>query len=166
MKARLALVGCLLAIAGCGAQSESVTTVAAAPTPSPVVSASPSPQPSPSPSPSPTYRPVPPTAPGPHFRTPQAAMRYLARAWNRHDTASLKHVTDPSARSALEDMRTEATNLRLSYCVKQQAGDYECFFKHDFPAGYKGKERRGVAQFVVGPALRPGWYMTVFESCG
>jgi hypothetical protein len=160
MKARLALLGCLLAVAGCGAQSESVTTVAAAPTPSPVVSASPTP------SPSPSHRPVPPTAPGPHFRTPQAAMRYLARAWNRHDTAALKHVTDPSARYELEQMRTEAVNLRLNYCVKQKAGDYECFFKHDFPKGYKGKERRGVAQFVVGPALRPGWYMTVFESCG
>src|SRR3954470_9303964 len=141
MKAQLALLGCLLAVTGCGA--ESATTVATAPTASPAVTVTPTPEPSPSASP--THRPVPPTAPGPHFRTPQAAMRYLARAWNRHDLASLRHVTDPMARDALEAMRSEAVNLRLSYCVKQKAGDYECYFKHDFPVGYTGKERRGIA---------------------
>ncbi|MDT7538807.1 MAG: hypothetical protein QOI82_2392 [Actinomycetota bacterium] len=161
MKARLLLLVCLLA-AGCGGGSGTVTTVAAPPSPSASVAATPSE----SPSRLPTSSPIPPTAPGPHFRTPQAAMRYLARAWNQHDEAALRHVTDPSARSALEDMRTEAVNLRLSYCVRQKAGDYECFFRHDFPKGYTGKERRGIAQFVVGPATRPGWYMTVLESCG
>jgi hypothetical protein len=94
-------------------------------------------------------------------------MRYLADAWNRNDVAALKHVTDPSARYELDAMHSEATNLRLDRCeFQKQRGDYECFFKHDFPKGYTGTERRGVAQFTVGPARRPGWYMTVFESCG
>jgi hypothetical protein len=30
-----------------------------------------------------------------HFATPQAAMRYLAAAYNRNDLAALKHVTTP-----------------------------------------------------------------------
>jgi hypothetical protein len=159
MKARLALLGCLLAATACGGQSASVTTVAAQPSPSPSVS--------PSPSPSPAASPVPPKQPGPHFATPEAAMRYLATAWNRMDMTALKHVTDPNARRLLIDMYREAAALKLDHCTARKGlGDFECFFTHGFPKGYKSKSPVGTAEFTVGPADRPGWYMTVFVDCG
>ncbi len=126
------------------------------------------------------------TAASPHFDTPEAAMRYLADAWNRGDLVSLKHVTDPSARQQLDDMHKVAVNLRLNHCEKNPGGDYTCFFDHDYPAhasttmGMGSADMTGMgsdvptdggvapgghAVFLVGPADTPGWYMTVFESC-
>jgi hypothetical protein len=106
--------------------------------------------------------------PPPHFDTPEAAMRYLALAWNNNDLVSLRHVTDPSARSQLLSMHSEAVNLRLDHCTKRPQGDYLCTFSHDYPPGTSTTIAGGVgrAEFVVGPALTPGWYMTVFQSCG
>ena len=106
------------------------------------------------------------TAPLP-FATPEAAMRYLASAFNRGDTADLRRVTTPSARQALQEMHGEAVNLRLGRCTHQPAGDYLCSFVHDYPrALHKPRTARGAATFTVGPADKPGWYMTVLESCG
>jgi hypothetical protein len=94
-------------------------------------------------------------------------MRYLASAWNRRDLVSLKHFTDPNARAELDAMHSEATNLKLDRCEENKArGDYECFFTHDYPASYKTTKKSGTAEFTVGPADRPGWYMTVFVDCG
>ena len=121
----------------------------------------------PSDAPIPTYTPKPPALRGPHFDSPEAAMRYLATAWNRHDLVSLKHVTDPEARGALEAMRSEATDLKLDHCTYSKARrDYECYFTHGFPKGYKTTSTVGTAEFTVGPADRPGWYMTYFVDCG
>jgi hypothetical protein len=101
------------------------------------------------------------------FATPEAAMRYLAVAYNTHDAAALRTVTTPSARDALEAMRSEAVNLQLRRCAKQPAGDYQCDFTHDYPAAlHKSRSAHGAATFTVGPAVKPGWYMTVLESCG
>ena len=159
-KARLLVLSCLLA-AACGGQSASVTTVAAAPSPSSFAATSASP------SPLVTSSPLPPKQPGPHFATPEAAMRYLASAWNRMDMTSLKHVTDPNARQLLIDMYREAAHLRLDHCSPRKGmGDFECYFTHGFPKGYKSKSPVGTAEFTVGPADRPGWYMTVFVACG
>jgi hypothetical protein len=103
----------------------------------------------------------------PHFDTPQAAMIYLASAWNARDAAALGHVTTPAARVQLDAMRSGAVNLRLDHCDRQIAGDYLCYFKHDFPTGkLSGPAGAGAAIFLVAPALRPGWYMTVLETCG
>jgi len=103
----------------------------------------------------------------PPFATPQAAMRYLARAYNTHDMVALRHVTTPSARQALLDMRVEAVNLRLDGCERQPAGDYLCTFTHDYPrAMHRKPTEHGASTFLVAPALRPGWYMTVLEGCG
>ena len=117
----------------------------------------------------PTSKPTPP-ATGPHFATPEAAMTYLADAWNRNDITSLKHVTDPAAREQLQAMHFEATNLKLDHCTfSKSRGDYECFFTHGFPKGYKPDVKgatQGSAEFTVGPADRPGWYMTYFIGCG
>ena len=99
-------------------------------------------------------------------------MRYLAAAWNANDLADLNHVTDPGARAELNGMHSEATRLALDHCVKQPAGDYDCFFTHEFPnAKVQHREDKdgdgiGHAEFLVGPADRPGWYMTVFVDCG
>jgi hypothetical protein len=165
MRLQVALVACALA-AACGGQSGSVSTVAD-PTVSPSPSVSPPPSESPSPSPLPTNSPIPPKASGPHFDTPEAAMRYLATAWNAMDMTSLKHVTDPNARQLLIDMYREAADLKLDHCTFTKArGDYECFFTHGFPKGYKSKGPVGTAEFTVGPADRPGWYMTYFVDCG
>ena len=154
MKARRALL-CLLLASACGGNGSSTLGASVA---------------TPSPSPSAVARtgsPVPPTQAGPHFATPEAAMRYLASAWNRNDIVELKHVTDPNARSELLAMHSEATNLSLDRCTFTKArGDYECFFNHDFPKGYKSKGPHGTAEFTVGPARRPGWYMTYFIDCG
>lgn len=108
----------------------------------------------------------------PHFDTPDAAMRYLAAAWNANDLVKLKHVTDPSARDQLNAMHGVAINLRLDHCdFNDGRGDYTCHFDHDFPPhasttmAIDHANAPGEAVFVVGPADTPGWYMTVFESC-
>ena len=115
---------------------------------------------------------VPPASAAPSlfpFATPQAAMRYLADAYNHNDTTRLRKVTTPLARQALDQMRAEAVNLRLVGCDSQPAGDYLCHFAHDYPASLPLSQRDGTtghAEFLVGPATKQGWYMTVFESCG
>jgi len=105
------------------------------------------------------------TPAGPHFATPQAAMRYLAAAYNRHDKVALWYVTTPDGRNALEQMRSEAINLRLRSCTKNPPGDYTCIFDHDYPSSMH-KAGHGTATFIAGPARDRGWYMTVFEGCG
>jgi hypothetical protein len=155
----------LLALAtACGAPGSSTsataTSAATAATPVPTATALP---------PVPTSTPTPPTG-GPHFDTPEAAMTYLADAWNRNDIVSLKHVTDPAARRQLVDMYSEARDLKLDHCTfTKSRGDYECFFLHGFPKDYKPEvpgATVGTAEFTVGPADKPGWYMTFFVDCG
>jgi hypothetical protein len=99
----------------------------------------------------------------PWFRTPQAAMRYLAAAYSRHDDKALAQVTTPDARSALLAMRGYAPTLWLKSCTRLPAGDYDCTFGHSVA---KTGKRDGYALFRVGPAIRHGWYMTVLEDCG
>jgi hypothetical protein len=114
-----------------------------------------------------------PRPPGVWFATPQAAMRYLAGAYNRNDAAALKKVTTPDARAALQSMRQEATNLHLTRCTRQPRGDYVCAFSHDYPPGAGPHDhgddhahRGGSATFLAAPATKQGWYMTVLIACG
>jgi hypothetical protein len=154
------LVGCgaalLLLAAGCGTSRGTGFSAEAHPvTVTTTVSA-----------PSTTVPPASSTPPGPpHFATPEAAMVYLAAAWNRGDLTALNHVTNPAARAQLNAMHGEAVNLRLLSCTKRVQGDYDCEFAHDYPNG-SGPAGAGRAEFLVGPASTPGWYMTVYESCG
>jgi hypothetical protein len=105
-------------------------------------------------------------APRLHFATPQAAMRYLAVAYNRNDLAALKHVTTPEARNNLLFMRPNADNLQLVGCTANPGrGDYLCGFTHGFPAA-KHHAGTGQAHFTAAPADRFGWYMTVLNDCG
>ena len=101
---------------------------------------------------------------GPHFDTPQAAMTYLAEAYNAGDLTALHHVTEPRAFSRLMSMRSDAFNLRLKYCTPNPRGDFTCYFRHDFPAS-EHKTGHGQAVFIAAPALNPGWYMYQFQSC-
>jgi hypothetical protein len=101
----------------------------------------------------------------PHFGTPQAAMRYLAHAYNRHDSAALHYVTNPSSFKALMAMRSEAVDLQFKSCTPTGHGDYNCVFRHRYPkrlhdSGY------GQSDFIAAPAINPGWYMYLFEDCG
>jgi hypothetical protein len=110
------------------------------------------------------------TSPSPHFDTPEAMMSYLATAWNHDDLDALCHVTNPNARTLLNEMHSEAVNLRLNHC-ERQAGSigrtYVCFLDHDYPTSMRKLHLgHGHAVFDAAPADRPGWYMTVFESCG
>ena len=88
-------LACLVLLAGCGGTTVSLAQPSAAPT-----TAAPSPTPTPSATPS-----------VPYFHSPEAAMQYLASAWNRRDLVELKHVTTPIARELLEVMREEAVDL-------------------------------------------------------
>lgn len=102
---------------------------------------------------------------GPHFDTPQAAMAYLASAYNSDNTTALHAVTEPRAFRALMGMRSEAVNLRLTRCTPNPRGDYTCYFWHDYPASLH-KSGHGAAEFIAAPALNPGWYMYQFSGCG
>jgi len=109
-----------------------------------------------------------PTCPGGptvHFDTPEAAMSYLAAAWNRNDLAALCQVTNPNARFELNDMHREAVNLRLKSCDQFKVGYYNCTFIHDYPPRMH-KSGTGRAWLVAAAADNPGWYMTIYEGCG
>jgi hypothetical protein len=100
----------------------------------------------------------------PHFDTPQAAMIYLAHAYNAWDVTALHYVTEPRAFARLMDMRSDAFSLRLKYCTPNPRGDFTCYFRHDFPVS-EHKTGYGQAVFIAAPALTPGWYMYQFQSC-
>jgi hypothetical protein len=103
---------------------------------------------------------------GPHFRTPQAAMRYLAAAYNRHDTAAMHAVTTPRAYKSLTQMWSPAVNLRLVSCTADPGrGDFVCTFRHDYPRKLH-KKGHGASAFLVAPAINPGWYMYTLLDCG
>ena len=182
MRAKFAATVLLLgaaATAGCAAVRPTARLAAndggvrAAPAPS----ASPTSNPSGSSTPAPRSRdsdvpaqPVAlPSCPGtgrsPHFTTPEAAMRYLAAAWNANNLDEVCHVSNPNARFLLNDMHREAVNLRLSHCKSAGVGAYVCYFDHDYPARMH-RTGHGHAVFDVAAADTPGWYMTVFEGCG
>ena len=101
----------------------------------------------------------------PHFDTPEAAMTYLASAWNRDDLADLCQVTNPNARVLLLGMHQEAVHLRLAHCARVDVGHYSCEFDHDYP---KKMHKKGIghATLDVASADIPGWYMTVYAGCG
>ncbi|HEX8863029.1 MAG TPA: hypothetical protein VGC06_28825, partial [Actinomycetes bacterium] len=106
-----------------------------------------------------------PAAPRLFFDTPQAAMRYLADAYNRNDLLALRHVTTPVARVNLVAMRRTATNLELVGCTANAGrGDYSCSFTHDYPPKLH-QTGLGHAHFTAAPADAHGWYMTVLEDC-
>jgi hypothetical protein len=101
----------------------------------------------------------------PHFATPGASMRYLARAWNRDDLDALCHVTDPEGRAMLRDMHSEAIHLRFGHCDSLGVGQYSCTFRHDYPR-HLHASGHGRAFVMVAAARTPGWFMSGFVGCG
>src|SRR5215813_3442518 len=78
-----------------------------------------------------------------------AAGRYLALAYNRHDTTALRGILESNSYPAVGQMRSEAVNLRLVSC--QHSSDpavYGCLFQHDYPAGAH-KPGKGLADFDI-----------------
>jgi hypothetical protein len=101
---------------------------------------------------------------GPHFATPQAAMAYLAAAYNSDDTAALHAVTNAQSFTSLQSMRTTDTNLRLTSCRPTGHGDDECTFRYTYVG--EGQHAARNAMVTAAPALNPGWYMYRFiEGC-
>lgn len=109
----------------------------------------------------------------PHFATPDAAMAYLAKAWNEGNVQELDYVTDPAGRDQMNSMAAQMVNLQFKSCTENPAGDYTCYFMHNIapnvtgttypnPDGYPP----GEAVFTVAPAATPGWYLTEVEHCG
>jgi hypothetical protein len=146
-----------VAITGCS--THSTTDPSAAPIPPVTTDGRIYPPPRPSPTPVPAPRQL-------HFATPQAAMHYLASAYNRNDLTALKHVTTPEARNNLLFMRANADNLQLVGCTLNAGrGDYLCGFTHGFPAATH-QAGTGHAHFTAAPADKVGWYMTVLNDCG
>lgn len=171
------VVGLTIAIAGCGGSharphtSDSIVTDDAATVPAAVPASDLTPSPTESPDVDaqvvrpPVKQPRCPGGPSVHFDTPEAAMTYLASAWNRNDLAALCQVTNPNARFLLNDMHKEAVNLRLIRCRNTGVGTYQCTFKHDYPQKMH-KKGTGRTWLDVGAADNPGYYMTVFAGCG
>jgi hypothetical protein len=106
-------------------------------------------------------RPVSRIAPTGRWRTPEAAMRHLARAYNARDVEALKDVTTPGARNELLGMRATYGDLRLTTCYADSGG-FVCNFTH----AIKGSTERGGASIAVMPAAKQGWYARGLLGCG
>jgi hypothetical protein len=107
---------------------------------------------------------TPPAYTGPDFTTPQAAMAYLAAAYNSDDTTAMHAVTTPQAFTALLAMHPSDVNLQLGSCTARAQGDYICNFRYTYAyttaSGQDSQTRSAMA--IVAPALNPGWYMDKF----
>jgi hypothetical protein len=100
-----------------------------------------------------------------HFDSPQAAMTYLAAAWNHNDLAGICQVTNPNSRALLNDMHREALNLQLKKCERMDVGLYACTFTHDYPKHLHAKGH-GKTWLEVAAAQNPGWYLLDYVGCG
>jgi hypothetical protein len=100
----------------------------------------------------------------PYFSTPDAAMTYLAAAYNHDDVAALHYVTTPAAFQNLKAARSYMVSLRLRYCHATGRGDYDCYFSGDYP---KHLHMKGhiAAQYIAAPALTQGWYLYYYQGC-
>jgi hypothetical protein len=151
---------------GTGARPRQATAVAPS-TPAPVPSAS-RPVPTATPttgsmgSASPTDSPARAYA-GRHFTTAQAAMTYLAAAYNSDNTTAMHAVTDAQAFTSLQTMRSSDAALRLVSCTPRPQGDYVCTVRYRGP-GSTSTSEHDVAMLIAAPALNPGWYMYRFIS--
>jgi hypothetical protein len=126
--------------------------------PSPAASLAPAAPPAPAGSPAPAAN------TGPHFATPQAAMAYLATAYNSDDVAALHAVTNAQSFTSLQSMRTTDVDLKLTSCRPTGHGDDECTFRYTYVG--EGQHAARNAMVTAAPALNPGWYMYRFiEGC-
>jgi predicted lipid-binding transport protein (Tim44 family) len=99
------------------------------------------------------------------YRTVAAAMRALARVYNRHDVTALRSMANPSAVQGLEQMRREAVDLRLVSCRTVAGFGLMCSFSHGFPATLH-RSGRGTASMQPGYDAKHGWYLAGSVECG
>jgi hypothetical protein len=104
------------------------------------------------------------TPPSLYFSTPQAAMTYLAAAYNSDNVADLHYVTTPAAFANLMAIRSDMIHLRLRYCSATGRGDYDCYFSGDYPKHLHMKGHQA-AEYIAAPALRQGWYLYFYQGC-
>jgi len=119
---------------------------------------------------------VPPTRGVPHFATPEAAMRYLAAAYNSGDETAIRHVTTPDSRTQFEAERQWVQTFRFRECTANgaPAWDYNCVL--DITANVPGVSPNIDATtglvvmdevaLLVAPAARTGYYVEANEGCG
>jgi hypothetical protein len=156
-----------------GAQPQHTTKAAAAASPRAAATAASPPAPTASPptTSSPgttgstgTTSSTPPAYTGPDFTTAQAAMAYLAAAYNSDDTTAMHAVTTSQAFTALLAMHSSDVNLQVGSCTARAQGDYICSFRYTYAyttaSGQNSQTRSAMA--IVAPALNPGWYMYNF----
>ncbi|HEY2213979.1 MAG TPA: hypothetical protein VGH31_02895, partial [Acidimicrobiales bacterium] len=53
----------------------------------------------------------------PHFASPNAAMTYLANAWNTGNVQEVDYVTDPAGRDQMNSMAAQMVNLQFKSCT-------------------------------------------------
>jgi hypothetical protein len=110
------------------------------------------------------------TAPAgvPHFATPEAAMRYLVTAYNKHDMAAEMHVTTPDSRAQLETERQWVQTFAFNSCSPNPGGgDYTC--QLDMATKVQPDDPNtamGEVSVIVAPAARTGWYLYANNGCG
>ena len=143
---------------GTGPRPQQTTAAVAPSPPAPTPSAS-----RPVPTASPATGSTSPAYTGPHFTTPQAAMTYLAAAYNSDDATAMHAVTDAQAFTSLQAMRLSEVDLQLVSCTPRHQGDYVCTVRYSGLGSSSNSEHR-VAMLIAAPALNPGWYMYRFIS--
>lgn len=116
------------------------------------------------------------TVPVPHFTTPDAAMRYLAAAYNSGNEAAIRHVTTPDSRGQFESERQWVKTFRFRDCTANgaPAWDYTCVL--DIVANAPGVSPNIDATtgavvmdevaLLVAPAARTGYYLEANQGCG
>jgi hypothetical protein len=112
----------------------------------------------------------------PHFATPDAAMRYLAAAYNSGDEVAIRHVTTPDSRSDFEAERQWVKTFSFRDCAAMGAPywTYNCTL--DITANMPGVNPNIDATtglvvmdevaLEVAPAARTGYYVDAVEGCG
>jgi hypothetical protein len=112
----------------------------------------------------------------PHFTTPDAAMRYLAAAYNSGNEVAIRHVTTPDSRTQFESERQWVQTFRFRDCTANGAPtwDYNCVL--DITANVPGVPPNIDATtglvvmdevaLLVAPAARTGYYLESNEGCG
>jgi hypothetical protein len=170
--AAAAAAGLMILASGCASAAPHQASGTGVRPPQTTATATPS-RPAPAPS---TSRPVPTVPPatgstgstapayaGPHFTTPQAAMTYLAAAYNSDDATAMHAVTDAQAFTSLQAMRLSQVKLQLVSCTPRPQGDYVCTVQYS-GLGSSGNSEHRTAMLIAAPALNPGWYMYRFVS--
>jgi hypothetical protein len=107
---------------------------------------------------------TPPAYTGPDFTTAQAAMAYLAAAYNSDDTTAMHAVTTSQAFTALLAMHSSDVNLQLGSCAARAQGDYICSFRYTYTYTTASGQNSQARSAMVAPALNRSGAITAVPS--